>query len=458
MKADQFEAMPTLEDLSSIEAEQGVLGCLLMDNSAFDRVSDILRPDHFFHDLHRAIYVEVSRQLSAGKSADVITIYEANPDLGLSYLNELAGYVRAVSAARRYADLIIERAKSRQLLQISAEVVEQAKAHGTPIAERVESVQAMLGVLTNDDTPKDDWVGAAEGLLAHTAIIERRAGGLEKAMPTGLNDLDDKLDGGLRPGMLVTIGARPSMGKTALAMTIGVNMAEQQSVGFFSMEMPKSELNDRLVAMLGEVSLKSVKRPSRGDGLNWSAVMDGCEKARSLRLHVSDQSGLNINQVRIKARTLKRRRGLDVLIVDYLGLMTGLDPKMMRTYQLEEVTRGLKSLAKELDVAVILLAQLNRGAEETPMQVEKLSDFRDSGGVEQDSDVCMFIRRPIQMKPDLGQEFTHYARLNIAKNRNGECGLVHLNYLGEQTKFRPWYGQVPEIGRGNTNTGAKQAL
>lgn len=452
MKNEQFESMPTAEDLSSVEAEQSLLGCLLVDNGAFDRVSEVLRADHFFHDDHRAVFVEISRQLNAGKSCDVVTVFEASPLIGLPYLNGLASLVSSGAAAQRYAGLIVERAKSRQLLKISAEVVEQAKAHGTPIAERVEAVQAMLSTLTNDDSPKDDWVSAAEGLAAHTAIIERRADGGEKAMPTGLADLDDKLDGGLRPGMLVTVGARPSMGKTALAMTVAVNMAADYSVGFFSMEMPKSELNDRLVAMLGEVSLKAVKRPARGEGLNWTSVLDGCEKARKLSLYVSDQSGLNINQVRIKARNLKRRYGLNALFVDYLGLMTGLDPKMMRTYQLEEVTRGLKSLAKELDIAVVLLAQLNRGAEESPMQVEKLSDFRDSGGVEQDSDVCMFIRRPIQMNPDLGPEFTHYARLNVSKNRNGECGFVHLNYLGEQTKFRAWYGQVPEIKRASNNS------
>lgn len=429
----------------SQEAEQSVIGALLLDDRAFDLVSEKLKPEHFFNHDHKLIYTEISRQLLAGKRVDMITIYDGlKGEVDLVTLNQLAQYVPSAANIKRYAQIVIDRSKSRDLLDVSATITELATEHQTPINDRIEQAQAQLSKLV-DETPRDEWVGAYEGMVAHTQTIEDRANGLVKAMSTGLNDIDNFLDGGLRGGGLYILAARPSMGKTAMAMTMGLNMARDYSVGFLSMEMPHTELRDRQTAMLGRVGLSYVARPTRGAGLPWDRVIEGVEKARQLNFYASDQSGLNINQVRSKARNLKRIHGLNVLIVDYLGLMSGLDAKQQRAYQLEEITRGLKTLAKELDIAVICLAQVNRKVEERANQAPHLSDLRDSGAIEQDADVVMFISRPIQGNPNLGAEWSNYARMDVAKNRQGRCGVVDLWYEGEQVRFDEWQGEAPRV-------------
>jgi replicative DNA helicase len=230
---------------------------------------------------------------------------------------------------------------------------------------------------------------------------------------------------------------------TAIAMTIGLEMANEFSIGFLSMEMSHNEVRDRMTAMLGNVSLSSVKRPNKGQGLQWDRVVEGTNKAQKLNFYVSDQGGLNINQVRSKARNLKRMKGLNVLIIDYIGLMAGLDQKQNRNTQLEEVSRGLKNLAKELDISIVCLAQLNRKSEERPEQMPMMSDLRDCGAIEQDADVIVFIKRPIMANPELGGAWQDYAKLSIAKNRQGRCGYLNLSYTGEQTRFSEWHGEAP---------------
>lgn len=435
----------TIKKTHSQEAEQSVIGALLLDDKSFDLVSEKLKPEHFFNHDHKLIYTEISRQLLAGKRVDMITVYDGlKGEVDLVTLNQLAQYVPSAANIKRYAQIVIDRSKSRDLLDVSATITELATEHQTPINDRIEQAQAQLSKLV-DETPRDEWVGAYEGMVAHTQTIEDRANGLVKAMSTGLNDIDDFLDGGLRGGGLYILAARPSMGKTAMAITMGLNMARDYSVGFLSMEMPHTELRDRQTAMLGRVGLSYVARPTRGAGLPWDRVIEGVEKARQLNFYASDQSGLNINQVRSKARNLKRIHGLNVLIVDYLGLMSGLDAKQQRAYQLEEITRGLKTLAKELDIAVICLAQVNRKVEERVDQDPHLSDLRDSGAIEQDADVVMFISRPIQAKQSLGAEWNNYARMSIAKNRQGRCGTVNLWYEGEQVRFDEWQGEAPRV-------------
>lgn len=440
MKRDELYP---LQALASLEAEAGLLGCLLLDNSAFDRVGD-LSPGDFFDETHRAVFVEIQRQLLSGRAADVITVSEglSATNVSLQDVHGIAMGEYSGANARRYAELVRERAKSRALLEVSGEISELAQDHTRSIEDRVEAAQGQLGKLLGD-APRDDWVGAAEGMALHAAVLERRAAGEDGAMATGLTDLDGYLEGGLRPGELVIVGARPSMGKTALAMTIGVKMAENYAVAMLSMEMPHNELRDRLTAMLGRVPLGSVKRPANGTGLDWDRVVEGIEKARALNFYVSDHGGLNINQVRSKARNIKRLHGLNVLLVDYIGLMSGLDTRQPRAYQLEEISRGLKTLAKELGIAVVCLAQVNRKVEERVDHDPNLSDLRDSGAIEQDADVVVFVHRPIQSRPDLGSEWEHYARVKVAKNRQGRCGVLNLSYIGDQTRFAGWQGEAP---------------
>jgi len=442
-----------LEQVAALDAERGVLGALLLDNGAFDRVGDILVAEDFFSVLHQSVYAELQRQLLSGRAADVLTVASAlSPDVSMQDVHELAMAVPSAANARRYAELVRERALSRRMLAVGSEVSDLALQHDVALSDRIDTATGKLAALIGDG-PRDEWVSAEAGMIYHLSILEDRAAGKTNAIPTGLAQLDDILEGGMRPGQLIVVGARPSMGKTALAMTIGLNVASDYSVAMLSMEMPHSELRDRMTAMLGRVSLSSVKRPLRG-GLDWSRVVEGVDAAKALNFHASDQGGLNIGQVRAKARNVRRLHGLNVLIVDYIGLMNGTDSGQQRAYQLEEVSRGLKSLAKELDIAVLCLAQVNRKVEERTDRTPALSDLRDSGAIEQDADVVVFVHRPIQDRPDLGPEWQHYAKLNVAKNRNGRCGHMSLHYEGSQTRFDSWHGEPPRVASRGGGRGA----
>jgi replicative DNA helicase len=441
---DSFEA----STLASPEAEAAIIGSLLLDPASLDRVSDELTASMFADPVHAEVFGEILRQHTAGKPVDVMSVFLGlDARVSLVQINGLAQYVSSSANLRRYVDVVRERSGSRALVNVGNQLMLLAVDHGRPLEERIDVAQAELVRLAADGKALDEWVAAEAGMVEHLQVLEDRAEGKTSAMPTGLPDLDDVLEGGLRPGELVIVGARPSMGKTALAMTIGLHMASEYSVAMLSMEMPHVELRDRMTAMLGRVSLSSVKRPGRGAGLEWDRVVDGIEAAKRLNFRVTDTGGLNINQVRSKARAVKRQHGLNVLLVDYIGLMSGTDTRQPRAYQLEEISRGLKTLAKELGIAVVCLAQVNRKVEERADNTPSLSDLRDSGAIEQDADVVMFVHRPIQARPDAGEEFKHYAKLSVAKNRNGRCGVLNLFYQGDQTRFAPWSGEAPS-GRG----------
>lgn len=433
----------------SVESESALLGALLLDAKAWDRVCDIVVEADFYRYEHRVIFDAIAAL--AGK-ADVFTVYEhlqragkATEAGGLSYLTMLAQYIPSAANIVRYAAIVRDRSILRGLAFASDEIATLAFNSGDKDVAAVldEAERKVCSIARARGKASEEWVGAYDGMLAHSALLERRSSGELTAWPTGLRDIDEYLEGGIRPGELIIVGARPSMGKTALGLTIGVHMAQTRSVGVLSMEMSHMEVNDRLTAMLGNVSLSAVKRPTKGEGLAWDRVLNGVDRAKDLRLAVSDQGGLTINQVRSKARNLKRANGLDVLVVDYIGLMTGLDPKANRNAQLGEISRGLKNLAKELQVAVLCLAQLNRAAEERPDQMPQMVNLRDSGEIEQDADVILFIKRPIMANPELPDDWRYYARLSVAKNRQGRCGYVDLTYVGEQTRFSDWNGPAP---------------
>jgi replicative DNA helicase len=223
-------------------------------------------------------------------------------------------------------------------------------------------------------------------------------------------------------------------------MSIELHVAEQQRepCAFFSMEMPKAEVTERRTSMLSHIHLSKIQRPERLKDYDWPNLTRAVESLRALRLFVSDKGGLNILQVRARARALKRRYGLRLLTVDYLGLMNGLDPKQPRAYQIEEITKGLKQLAKELDIPVVVLVQLSRETEKRVGQRPILSDLRDSGSIEQDADVVLFVHREKKANPGLGKEWDYYAQVIVAKQRNGPLGEVVLQYVGENTRFENW--------------------
>lgn len=429
----------------SHEVELGIISILMSFNSAIDEVCDILKPEHFANDFNRMVYVEVISQIGKGQSCDVLTVYDAlrERDVDLATINEIALYHSHSSASiGRLAKVLVDRYKEAQLGQLSHIIADLAGQEG-PIGDRIDKAQAELSKLS-DTGDADEWVDAFEAAIQHIDLLEKRENGEIKGIATGLTDLDEMLDGGMQRGNLVVIGARPAMGKTALAMTLSLQVARDHDVGFLSMEMPHADVRDRQIAILARVPMAHIKRPKKG--LEYDKVVDAVERSKLLKFRVSDKSGLNIIQVRSKARALKRRKGLDVLVVDYIGLMNGLDSKQSRAYQIEEISRGLKSLAKELDIVVVCLAQVNRGVTERANAVPGLQDLRDSGAIEQDADVVAFIHRPIASNPDLSSDFKNYGLLRVAKNRQGRIGDVHLFYEGEQTRFSSWEGLPPSQG------------
>jgi replicative DNA helicase len=434
-----------IDKLKNSQTEMAVLSILMNFNDSFDNISDRLKPAHFADQQYRTIFVEIQKQIASGKGCDVISLSERLKDTAtLTELNDISQFQEVGSRSlSRYVQILIDSFKARQLHGMATTMTELAFLDG-PIQDRLDKAQAEVSKLQeNEDT--DEWIDAYTAAMEHTQLLEKRHSGEDVGLETGLAGLDEVLHGGMHRGNLVVLGARPAMGKTALAMTLGLHMAEKYSVGFLSMEMPHNDVRDRQAAILSKTSISSIKRPSMG--LEYDKIVDGLEKSRHLKFFVSDKSGLNILNVRSKARSLKRKHGLDVLIVDYIGLMSGVNPSQLRAYQIEEISRGLKGLAKELDIVVICLAQVNRQAAQSASQIPGLQDLRDSGAIEQDADVVGFIHRPIAADPALGPLFQNYALLRVAKNRQGKTGDIHMTYYGEYTYFDVWHGEPPVMNK-----------
>ena len=447
----------------SIEAESSVLGGLLMDNGAWDRVADLINDSDFYRYEHRVIYGAIAALVNANKPADVVTVYEhlqnhrkAEEAGGLAYINSLAQFVPSAANIRRYAEIVRERALSRRLISISDDVRTLAEDGSRPFEERVELATAAIGKLL-DGAGGDGWQSSADGVVELLDRMQEQADGAasQDFVSTGLSEFDELLNGGPRGGELVILGARPGMGKTALAVGVAEHVADAHGlpVAMFSMEMPKAQLQSRRLAMRSRVPLSRIKRAQRLNDSDWPRIADATDYLRRAPFFINDQSGLNINQLRAKARGIRRRAGsLGLIVVDYLGLMAGNDPKQTRAYQLEEVTKGLKGLAKELNCPVILLCQVNRAVEQRADPVPMLSDLRDSGAIEQDADCVAFVHREIVAKPDLGAEWRDYAKLFVAKQRDGQTGSVNLLYTDEITRFDDW-PRSREVPRSRTWTG-----
>lgn len=422
----------------AVESEFQILATLMTYPHAFDDCGD-LKPEHFRTDWLRSLYVEMAHQHSKGPF-DVVTLAEKLTGIAtLAELNEIAQAHASLRTFQTHIGKLVTAYKSRQLLQISG-LMSDLAFETTPIQERLDSVNVELAKL-EDQEDFGEWIDAHESAIKHLALIEQREAGEVAGMASGIGDFDELLDGGFQRGNLVVIGARPSMGKSALGLTIGLHMAQEYKVGFISMEMSRADVSDRQAAILGSISISDIKRPRRG--LQYDRLVESVERSKQRHFYVVEQGGLNILQVRAKAKALRRRKGLDVLIVDYIGLMSGTDSKVSRAYQIEEISRGLKTLAKELGIVVICLAQVNRGAADKGNSPPGLHELRDSGAIEQDADVVGFIHRPIMANPDFGDQWKHYALLRVSKNRQGRTGDVHLFYVGEQTKFGQWSGEIP---------------
>lgn len=420
------------------EAEQSVLGALLLDNNSIDRIGD-LRIDQFYVGEHRTIFSEIKRQIVAGHACDVITVGIALADKmtdAMQYLNQIAQNTPSAANIVRYVGLVRDTALRRAMIAETSRIAEMAvNPNGKTAVQVLDAAQSAIATLAETRSTRDP-IKASDAMLAHVDVLEGRVERKITGLKTGFTQLDEICTGGFNRGALVILGARPSMGKTAFSLNMAANMALDYSVLFLSQEMTNGELLDRMNAQLGRISLSSIITGDMSDD-DWTRFSAANSKLQTMNLHIDDQPALTILDVRSKAQMVKRKHGLDVLVVDYLQLMSGDGDS--RNQQIEEISRGLKALAKELSIVVIALSQLSRNAANQARP--KLSDLRDSGAIEQDADIVMFIHRDEVDNPQ--SHMRGIADVFVAKNRQGRIDDVMLNYEGMYTLFSDFHGQRP---------------
>jgi replicative DNA helicase len=470
---------------TNIEAEQALLGAILVNNDAYGRVSDFLRPEHFAEGVHGRIFEAIRKLAERGQIANPVTlkgVFDQDDALaeigGGAYLGRLAASVVTIINAEDYGRTIYDLHLRRQLITVGEEVVNAAYVHDLDLdaIAQIETAEKKLFDLAENGIG-DGGFQAFQHSLAN-AILQAEAAfkrdGKTAGVSSGFTDLD-KLLGGLHPSDLVILAGRPSMGKTALATNVAFNAAKlyrpKQTadgrvvaedgavVGFFSLEMSAEQLAARVLA---EESGVSGDRIRRGDVSHddFDKFVQASQRLASVPLYIDDTPALSIAALRTRARRLKRQHGLDLVIVDYLQLLQGTGGRSAenRVQEISEITRGLKALAKELDVPVIALSQLSRAVEQREDKRPQLADLRESGSIEQDADVVMFVfreeyylgraepmRRPEESEEKFNDRYERWktrleevhatAEVIISKQRHGPIGTVRLRFEGETTKF-----------------------
>lgn len=420
----------------SAEAEQAVLGAILLDNAAVHRLADIaITAESFYNVGHGRIWVATTALVAAGKPADVLTVAEALGEAsevcgGMSYLHDLAMSVPSAANLRHYASIVVEKAQRRALVVAGDEVQAVAQGPGEPAA-LLDAAQSILTNLQRRDA-RSQPVSLLEAIAARTERWEAMGkGDVAPGMRTRIPALDICLGGGLQRGRVVVIAARPSIGKTSLGVQIGLNVAgDQHRVLVLSQEMPRGDLIDRITANLGWVSLELLATGIPPDDREtWGRIVDATERAREMPLEIDDQPALSLLAIRAKAQMVKAQRGLDVLLLDYLQLCAATDRKASRHHQIEEISRGLKTLAKELDICVIVLSQINRDVAKADRE-PTLADLKESGAIEEDADVVLLLHP----KRDL-QDGAQLLAGILAKNRQGKKGRVALRFEGAYQRW-----------------------
>lgn len=461
----------------SEEAEQALLGAILVNNKAYEKVGEFLKPEHFYDPLHQRIFAAVVKMLDRGQIANPVTLkpyFESDPDLGGeggTYLAELAASVVTVINAADYGRTIHDMFLRRQLIEVGTDMVNEAFRHDLDIAatDQIEEAEKQLFDLASTGDIKGGFIPFVESVKAaiQTAEVAYRSSSHVTGVTTGLVDIDRKL-GGLHGSDLVILAGRPSMGKTALATNIAFNSAkaymrssgqEGAPVGFFSLEMSAEQLATRILADETQVPGDKIRRGEIKDS-DFPRFVQASQDLARVPFFVDDTPALSVAAVRTRARRLKRTHGLGMLVVDYLQLLRGSSVRGTdnRVQEISEITRGLKAIAKELHIPVLALSQLSRAVELREDKRPQLADLRESGSIEQDADVVMFVfreqyyleRAEPSRRPDEGDdkfndryqrwqqrlgEVHNTAEVIIAKQRHGPIGTVRLFFDGQFTKF-----------------------
>jgi replicative DNA helicase len=436
---------------NSVEAEQSLLGGLLIDNTAFDKVADLVSAEDFYRDDHKRIWRHVLKLLEAGKPADVVTVgesIEASEDKdragGSAYLGALAQNTPSALNIRRYAELVRERSVQRRLAQVATEIAENALSpSGKDVGQILDEAESRILEIGESGSHRGSGLEEIKPVLARVLeridyLYHRDNPSDVTGVPTGFNDLDSKT-AGLQPGDLIIVAGRPSMGKTAFALNIAEHVALHSllPVAIFSMEMSGSQLATRLLGSIARVDQHKM-RTGRLSDAEWHDLSEAMGRLHDAPIFIDETAALNALELRTRARRLWRQFGgkLGLVVVDYLQLMSSSNPKAgeNRATELSEISRSMKALAKELSVPVIALSQLSRAVEQRNDKRPMMSDLRESGAIEQDADVILFIYRDEVYFPDK-HEAKGRAEVIIGKQRNGPIGKVELTFLGQHTRF-----------------------
>jgi len=431
----------------SVEAEQSVLGGLLLDNAAWDRIADVVNENDFYRYDHRLVYQHISRLIGLSRPADVVTVFEslqtagkADDVGGLAYLNSLAHNTPSAANIRRYAEIVRDRGVLRSLVTVADEISAGAfNPQGKDTRQLLDEAESRIFKIAEEGSRGSAGFQEIQPLLGK--VVDRidelyhREGDTEvTGVPTGFSDLD-KMTSGLQGGDLVIVAGRPSMGKTSFSMNIGEHVAIEQGlpVAVFSMEMGAEQLAMR---MLGSVGLLDQHRLRTGklEADDWPRVTHAIQRMQEAQLYIDESPALNSMEVRARARRLARQCGkLGLIIIDYMQLMGASSAGENRATEVSEISRSLKGLAKELNCPLIALSQLNRSLEQRPNKRPVMSDLRESGAIEQDADLILFIYRDEVYNPDTPDKGT--AEIIIGKQRNGPIGTVRLTFQGSSTRF-----------------------
>lgn len=437
-----------VEDLKSppqsLEAEQSVLGGLLLDASVWDDVAGKLSSQDFYRQAHARIFDCIRSLQESGSVCDVVTTAEwleqrdqLNSVGGLPYLGTLVANTPSTANILAYAEIVRERAVARRLIQVGAKISESGFAPaGRAVSELVDEAERLVFEISETSARRGSEFRSIQELAART--LDRidelyRSGRNITGLATGFRDFDE-MTSGLQAADLVVVAGRPSMGKTAFAMNIAENIAIRLSrpVAIFSMEMPAEQLAMRLIASLGRVDSHRV-RMGRLTADDWPRITSSVTLLNDALLFIDDTPALTPSEIRSRSRRLMRKHGLGLIIVDYLQLMRAAGQNESRAVEISEISRSLKALAKELNVPVVALSQLNRSLEQRPDKRPKMADLRESGAIEQDADLIVFIYRDEVYNEDSPDKGT--AEILISKQRNGPIGSLRLAFLGTYTRF-----------------------
>ena len=431
----------------SVEAEQSVLGGLLLENSAWERIADLISEQDFYRHDHRLIYRHIVKLLDRSKPADVVTVsesLESSQELttvgGLAYLGALAQNTPSAANIRRYAEIVRDRAILRGLVEVGTAIADSAYSPmGRSASELLDHAEGKVFEIA--EAGARGQKGFIELPVLLTQVVERIDMLFQRdnpsditGIPTGFADLDQKTSG-LQPGDLIIVAGRPSMGKTAFSLNIAENVALESGlpVAVFSMEMSGTQLVMRMMGSVGKLDQHKVRTGKLQDE-DWQRLTYAVGKLNEAPLYIDESAALTALELRAKARRLHRQCGkLGLIVIDYIQLMSSTRQGENRATEISEISRSLKALAKELDVPVIALSQLNRSLEQRPNKRPVMSDLRESGAIEQDADVILFIYRDEVYNPETPEK--GISEIIIGKQRNGPIGTVRLAFIGEYTRF-----------------------